>query len=137
MSSILDATTIFYLFLRLLAGFAKYICNNYFAAAFQRQQKSMALKGHCGTVLDIFFILQALLALPAKLRKVFFFSRNSAPRNRLQNRPPIFRGRFPATENSLCKTAIQTFEFRGRTLVIASLPMQVRSSTCVTSIFIM
>jgi hypothetical protein len=38
----------------------KYTCNFHFAAAFQWQQKSMALKGHCKTVLDIFILQQAL-----------------------------------------------------------------------------
>jgi hypothetical protein len=120
-SSILHTTAIFISSFAFLLVLRNTLVIFHFAAAFQRQQKSMALKGHCETVLDI-FISQALLQNCLR-KSERFFSRNSAPRNGLRNRPPIFHGRFPATENSLCETAIQPFEFRGGTLVVRFFPM--------------
>ncbi len=84
----------FYPFLCLLACFAKYTFNFHFAASFQWQQKCKVaafqwLWRGIAKQFWIFLFCRHFRETACETQTVFF-SRNSAPRNRLWNRPPNF-----------------------------------------------
>jgi hypothetical protein len=120
-SSILDATAIFipsFAFLLVLPNtLLIFISQHPFSGS--KNAKWQPFSGFEGALRNssgYFYFAGTFAKLPAKLRQFFF--QETLPREiDCEIDPPIFRGRLPATENSLCETAIQAFEFRGETLV--------------------